>query len=145
MRIRCVTLFDITNTGVSRRNILPDEDSIVYTKKRNQQINFETILQIISMRCQPEEITVAKKILTRWNNIWGTDYSKTKEKIATWSFEFTVSQESVFHDGINELGNLYLDSDTVPMIIKLDESLDVGIQINTSAGKKNIHFEVIGE
>jgi hypothetical protein len=144
MRIRCATLFDITKTDIGRRQFATVEDNIKYNKERNQQINFETILQIISMRCQPEQITVpikTKHVITETR--WGYVYCKYKQKIPQWEFTFVVEQKDVFFNGINELGNLYSDADGVPMILRLEEWDKLSPQINISNELKNIHFEVL--
>lgn len=147
MRIRCITLFDITKTDVnSRRSTNGIDDTIAYNKRRNQQINFETILQIINMRSQPEDITTPVKIIDSFKNssIWGKKY-KSKENISCWAFMFTITHNSVFNDGISELGNLFKDCDGVPMITKLEEWANLETKLNTSAEYKNIHFELVNE
>lgn len=147
MRIRCVTLFDITKTDVnSRRPSNGLEDSVNYNKRRNQQINFETILQIINMRSQPEDITTPVKILEtlKSSTVWGTSY-KAKESIPCWAFMFTITHSGVFNDGNSELGSLLKDCDGVPMITKLDEWPKLESKLSISDEHKNIHFELINE
>jgi hypothetical protein len=144
MRIRCLTLFDITKTGIGRRQAATIEDTVKYNKARSQQINFETVLQIISMRCQPEQITDPQKTeIIPTEQYWGYLYCNAKQKIPQWEFRFVVEQKEVFFNGIHELGNLYSDADGVPMIIKLEEWDKLSTQINISTELKNIHFEVI--
>ena len=136
MKIKCVTLFDITKTGASRRQIA--------TKDANQQINFETILQIISMRCQPENITSPKRIvIDKKDARWGEKYLVETQNILAWEFFFDVYHREVFNDGENKLGNLYSDSNEVPMIVNLDETSRLSSKINTSGELKNIHYEII--
>ena len=59
-KIRCYTLFNITKTGITnRRNsskLGPDKDK-EWEKLRNTQCNFDTLIQVISLRSQPENIT----------------------------------------------------------------------------------------
>ena len=53
--ISCYTLFDITQTGTVNRNRPSlDEDENVWLHKRNTQCNFDTVLQAVSLRSQPE-------------------------------------------------------------------------------------------
>ena len=53
--VSCYTLFDITQTGTVNRNRPSlDEDENVWLYKRNTQCNFDTVLQAISLRSQPE-------------------------------------------------------------------------------------------
>lgn len=47
-RFTIVTSVDITATGVRRKS--DDEDWFV---KRNQQRNYDTLIQVLSLRCQP--------------------------------------------------------------------------------------------
>jgi hypothetical protein len=109
-----------------------------FNKLRNQQSNFETLLQIISMRSQPEDITNPVKEI-----ISDSRFSSSADNaLSVWSFTFTVSHSSVFNDGINDLGNLINDCDGVPMIVNLDEIGDVGSVLVTTDPGKNIIFEV---
>lgn len=147
MKIRCITLFDITKTDVnSRRPSSVLDDPVIYNKRRNQQINFETILQIINMRSQPEDITTPVKIMETLKNstIWGTTY-KSKELIPCWAFMFTISHDGVFNDGNSELGSLFKDCDGVPMITHLDEWPKLEAKLSVTVEYKNIHFELINE
>lgn len=141
MKIRCSTLFDITKTGIGRRQSATKDASIIENKSRNQQINFETILQIISMRCQPENISNPQKNVVEKDSRWGSEYSK--DKLCVWQFTFTTYHRDVFYDGIDKLGNLYKDSDGVPMITNLDESPTFLSKININGDHKNIHYEIV--
>lgn len=141
MRIRCYTLFDITNTNINKRSYLTD--SFESQRKRFQQINFETILQIISMRCQPENISIPKKESWIASDIFGLDFKN--KKVFYWYFDFDVYHNGVFENQESKLGNLFLDSNDVPMIIKLEELEDIDNKINISLERKNIHFELLYE
>ena len=60
-RIECYTLFDITQTGVLNRSRPVDgQDLDQWVHKRNTQANFDTLLQIISLRSQPEIVSSPK-------------------------------------------------------------------------------------
>lgn len=143
MKIRCVTLFDITQTGVNhRRAKLEKREEIDIAG--SQQSNFETVLQCIGIRAQPEEITIPSKKLQKLNNNFGTSY-KCNTSIPVWTFIFTVSQNGVFQVGENELDGLYQDCEGVPMIKGLEEWNMVYECLNTSKDYKNIHFEIINE
>jgi hypothetical protein len=141
--ITCYTLFDITYTGVLNRQNPPAGENDSWYYKRNTQCNFDTILQAINMRSQPEIIKNPKSITIDFNefNKFGYLY-ESKEKIKCWTFEFTVSHRSVFDDGISELGALYNDCNGVPMIKcgtefdKISNTLDITDEL------KNIYFEV---
>jgi hypothetical protein len=65
------------------------------------------------------------------------------EVYACWSFDFEIQHASVFNNGINELGALYSDCDTVPMI-KTDTVWDkLPSFLDTSDELKNIYFKVV--
>jgi len=111
-KIRCHTLFDITNTGVLNRkppsNL--DENALKrWNNDRNRQCNFDTVLQVISLRSQPEDITVPEKqdiTFTEFQH-FGFLFDSTEDKpVPKWAFNFTVNYYSVFDDGITELGAL---------------------------------------
>lgn len=140
MKIKCTTLYDITKTDVGRRQSVIRESSEQERALRNKQINYETLLQIISMRCQPENISTPKATEVKKDKRWGTQYSS---KLNTWEFTFDVYAREVFNDGTDKLGNLYKDSVGVPMIVKLEETPGIATQISIEAEFKNIHYEII--
>ena len=139
MRVKCTTLFDITRTDLSSRrgnlgDVLPPE----LVKQRSQQGNLETILQIISLRCQPEEISTP--VQGKFEYVWGKSYGGGR--IIAWQFTFEVVQSSVFlHDG-DVLGALKIDCAGVPMITGLDESVSLTKTLDLGPEYKNIEFEV---
>jgi len=143
LTIRCYTLFDITKTGITNRrnNSNPDPK---WQKQRNTQVNFDTILQIISLRSQPEDITDPMKSKIKFNEFdkFGFLFENDTEPKPCWSFNFTVNFDSVFDDGINDFGYLYQDCDGVPMIITDTQWNKLPQFLDTSPELKNIHFEV---
>jgi len=143
-KVTCYTLFDITQTGVMNRNRpSSDEDVDAWLFKRNTQNNFDTILQVVSLRSQPEEISRPKHLsinLTEFENFGFL--LENDEKINCWSFNFTIQHPSVFHDGINELGSLYSDCNQVPMI-KTNTAWDkLPAFLDSSDELRNIYFKV---
>lgn len=137
-RIRCYTLFDITQTNIPNRANPPEDTNYTeWLKKRNQQCNFDTILQVISMRSQPD--VVKSPCMTEINlstiNYFGNNYVDNHQ---VWHFEFDIHHSSVFDDGINIFGFLYNDCIGVPMI-QTDNNLTTFL--DTSIERKNIHFE----
>lgn len=140
-RIKCYTLFDITQTGIRQRSRIPegvDSDKFIY--QRNTQNNLDTLLQIISLRSQPEllESPSIQKLNLEEIDYFGFMYSD--EQVSVWSFIFEVHHSSVFNNGIHEFGYLYYDCDGIPMIKcnteydKLTNFLDINPET------KNIHF-----
>ena len=100
MKIRCYTLFDITNTNIShRQNHSVVTNQAEYVKQRNQQANFETMLQVISMRSQPENITTPKQLSVSKKDLrWGDKIQFKTDDVIMWSFSFTISHSGVFAD-----------------------------------------------
>lgn len=136
IRIKCTTLFDITATGVKNRfhkSRLPfvdqagktifDTDS--WQRSRNQQCNWETINQIISLRTLPENITNP----TVDNDIW--------------TFEFDVIDPSTIEQNADPVAVLKNDCNGVPMIIGLSEKSTTESMLTTVAGSENIWFEIV--
>jgi hypothetical protein len=138
IRVKCSTLFDITETGVKNRSyksqmtfrdranreITTPED---WNRARNQQCNWETINQIISLRTLPENIT--------------TPVQDADTRI--WRFEFNVvDPASIFCDG-NPVGYLLRDCTGVPMILGLDEAAGISASITSAAPDANIWFDLI--
>ena len=100
------------------------------------------------MRSQPENIKSPEVELTTFTNFnkfgFLLDVQEDSE-IPIWSFEFTVNYKSVFDDGINELGALYSDCDSVPMLIGLSEWSKVPNFLDSSPELRNIYFEVLND
>ena len=146
-RIKCHTLFDITNTGIPNRkipNFLTDTEIEDWKKRRNTQSNYDTLLQVLGLRSQPEELSPITKSEVQFSEVDKFGFLFESEiSHPVWSFEFSIFHTSVFDDGITELGALYSDCDNVPMIKigtewdKLPEFLDVSPEL------RNIYFEVL--
>ena len=132
MRFTCSTLFDITPTGVTghyKSSHVPFqdragqhiEDEITWTRSRNQQRNWETLTQIISMRTQLFELT-------------NPEYKNKR-----WSFEFTVETPGVFGDELNPVRDLIADATGVPMLVNLNNKANLQ---PTLQPEENIWFAV---
>jgi hypothetical protein len=146
-KITCYTLFDITPTGVMNRHRPVEKEQIPeWLHKRNTQCNFDTVLQAVSLRSQPEILNMPKKIEIRFDEFgdFGFLFEQRENEIYNcWSFDFEIQHASVFNDGINELGALYSDCDNVPMI-KTDTSWsELPSFLDTSAELRNIYFKVV--
>lgn len=136
MRVRCTTTFDITTTGVRgsfSANRLPFrdhtgreiQDQSQWHHARNQQRNWETINQLISLRTLPHSITDSHRLAY-------TD-------VAMWEFEFTLDQDSALARGDDPFGAVRQDCRGVPMIVNLDETPG---QIALLEVDRNIWFEL---
>ena len=137
-RIRCYTLFDITNTGVLNRAKPPEDADETWILKRNTQCNFDTILQVISLRSQPE-ITKYPERKEHDPKLFGNKHSVK----CYWVFDFDVQHASVFEKDSHELGGLYADCDNVPMIRTIPSDKFIPAFLDTSKELKNIHFEIL--
>lgn len=114
--IKIHTDFDITNTGVVRNfkeGVLPQkvDGKMINSKEewikcRRQQANWETLIQIISLRTQPLNI-------------------RTKVNEADWTLEFDVAYIDVFRKNGDPLGLLKEDIANVPLLTDLDETKDL--------------------
>lgn len=136
--IVCWTLADITSTGYTRR-----PSGIVDTKLRNQQRNYETFLQLISMRNQPTVLIHPTKMEGKDINAmpFGKIYLQDLGfKYNVWMFAFECEQESVFANTSSLLGTLLDDFDGVPIITGLDENAKISNTINTIGDKCNTFF-----
>lgn len=145
-RITCYTLFDITQTNVLNR-AKPDLnlDYDVWLRKRNSQSNFDTILQVINLRSQPENISIPLKFEINFDEVdyFGFLYQQLEnETYPAWMFNFEIADITVFKDEESDLGNLYKDCMGVPITLtgvewnKLPNFLDVSPEL------KNIYFKV---
>ena len=143
-RITCYTLFDITYTGVLNRNrIDPTQNSRDWVYKRNTQCNLDTILQVISLRSQPEIVENPVRLDIKFDEFEHFGFLFTQEESETypcWKFVFDIQHPKVFDDGISDLGSLYNDCDSVPMILCGTEWEKLPSFLDTSPELKNIYF-----
>jgi hypothetical protein len=135
-KVECITRFDITNTGVtghfkssrvpfedhSRHKIIDQES---WDRARNQQRNWETLTQLISLRTQVFDI------------------SNPIQEDAVWRFEFSTETPDVFGTTDDPVRILREDSNLVPMLRELDNDTDIEPMLITSGPKQNIWFRVI--
>lgn len=141
-RISCHTLFDITKTGVLNRARPADDivDINQWANQRASQCNLDTIIQIISLRSQPDNTTVPVKtsldLSTKHN--FGLDYKSGLTYV--WSFDFEVQNASVFNEDDDPLGALYNDCQGVPMVITIHQLKNLELMLDTTNEKRNIYF-----
>lgn len=120
-RITCRTLFDITRTEVKHsfnQGRLPFTDAAgqmvtdhrSWMLSRNQQRNWETVVQLLSLRTQPHDITGPGFWLA--GEIW-------------WAFDFSVDDAGVFASQDRPFAQLEQDCTMVPMLIGLREQVTV--------------------
>ena len=132
------TLVDITQTGEFRKK----------GKARNQQRNFDTLVQIISMFSQPKTFPV-RNILTHYNiqsifdgqdpsrQVFGDRFTFTtemfKRNYRLWVLPFTVEHYGVFGQGDILAECLH----NIPVNTGLDESQDFPVSVFDTQTKEN--------
>lgn len=127
------TLVDITNTGVTR-------DRGTQELERNQQRNWETVIQCIGLRAQPMGLIQQVNDGSLDNYEFGEMYTGNHR---VWSFAFTVEHESVFQKNDDPLHYLNESFDQVPVITYLNETAKFMLPIFWTAGAiKNIYFKI---
>ena len=134
-KIACYTLFDITKTNVPNRSKPPEGiDHKTWVYQRNTQINFDTIVQIISLRSQPENISTPIQLEIK------EDFFNLGKPIIGWMFNFEVRSVSVYSNGNDELIYLKQDVSDVPMLICGTEYVNLVNFLSIEKPMKNIHF-----
>lgn len=141
-RIACYTLFDITKTGVLNRarpgaDVTDNND---WFRKRNTQCNFDTILQVISLRAQPDVTKDPQMNMMDLDKSQHFGYMLKDKNVPVWSFDFEIQHSSVFEDGIEELGALYKDCEGVPMIRCDSQWTKAGDTLDITSETRNIYF-----
>jgi hypothetical protein len=125
----CATLVDITPTNVTRGDSLA----------RDQQRNWETVLQVLSLKTQPIILGGPELLsdIDGVSKIFGEFY-QTMQKV--WIFKFASEQD------IYTVDQLYEDFEQVPVITGLEESARFMLPIFHSYGiLKNIYFSTVDE
>jgi len=147
MKLRCFSLFDITKTNVtSKKSLLgaSPEEAREWQNRRNTQCNLDTIIQVISLRAQPENITepIQDYLDNEKTENFGFLYNADEQQIF-WYFDFSVNYSSVFSDGEDELGALYNDCEDVPMIKTSSSPNNIPMSLDTTPELRNIYFRVL--
>lgn len=107
-----------------------------------QRQNLHSLIQVISLRANPMNIKIAMMA-----NQPMTDYDFGSEfggRQNVWLISFTVEQSNVFQNKNGELGGLIDDTNQVPVITELMESVVIDPEIfNTIDTKfKNTYFNI---
>lgn len=128
------TLIDITPTGVT--TYTPAREL-----ERNQQRNWETVQQIISLRTQPTIITTDSFVddIKRYN--FGINY-KGQHKI--WTFKFAVEYADIYQEGPDRFGLVKYDFKITPVILGLTETAEPERPLFYPKGPwNNIYFKTL--
>jgi hypothetical protein len=125
------TLVDITATGVTRGKNDP---------RRDQQSNWETVLQAISLGAQPMDIYGPVTINSP--NIKDYQFGDFFEGgHAIWMWRFAVEHRDAFLEGSDPHGRLKRYFEQVPVITGLDETARFMLPIFYPHGSiRNIYF-----
>ena len=127
------SLVDITATGVIRS---ADPGAI----DRNQQRNWETVLQCIGLRTQPQHIQLPVELkLDNINVAEFGDFYQGTQKVWTWMW--AVEQDTIYNLNNVPMGGLQQDFEQVPVITGLTETARFMLPIFYPYGTiKNIYF-----
>lgn len=138
MKIVCRTFFDCSYTGVTghfRPSEVPFVDRAGQTvqnqddwhRSRNQQRNWETLMQIIGLRTQPQSVT------------------RPKHQEQQWTFEFVAEATGVYSltENSDPLAGLKMDCNGVPMVVGLGEKQSIAPTLTVTGSDQNIWFDTI--
>ena len=128
-----ITLVDITATGVTRH-------SPGLELERDQQRNWETVLQVIGLSAQP--LLVDGPYCNEYNldevTVFGEMFTGVQK---VWHFSFGVEHEDVFLLNGDHVGKLDKDFSQVPIVVGLTETAKFMLPIFYPYGAiKNIYF-----
>ena len=131
---RGYSLVDITATGVIRDQ---DSDGVA----RNQQRNWETLLQCIGLRTQP--LNILNPVLVPQTDLasleFGDFYSGEHN---VWIWEWSTEREGVYDLPNRPMGGLLQDLEQVPIITGLTETAKFMLPIFYPHGTiKNIYIK----
>ena len=119
----CVTLMDITVTNVTRGESI----------QRNQQRNWESLIQALSLKTQIEVVVDPEKVENfQITSIFENFYDPIQ---TVWAFGF-YSEKNIYTEDI-----LISDCNNIPMITGLEETARFILPITHTRGSlKNIYF-----
>lgn len=136
MNIAGYTLIDITDTGVYRQSA---ENNLA----RNQQRNWETVLQIIGLRTQPLNIRSPRnpQLVSLSNHQFGSYYRDSQR---CWKFVFYIEKPDALGTIDNPIEFLEHDFDQIPIISGLTETISLPDSVFYTGGMlKNIYFRIL--
>lgn len=125
------TLVDITRTN----DVGADN-----TEQRNQQRNWETLVQVAGLRAQLIHLSNPEVMeLDVSRSRFGSDFSG-KHKV--WIFRFGVEQDAVFSNDRSSHGTLADDFTNIPIITGLTETVNLNVATFVPIGPQcNIYFD----
>ena len=130
------TLVDITATGVVRSIGQRDVE-------RNQQRNWETVLQVLGLRTQPHIISFPYTIMYTESDIHRVFGNFNSGDHTVWRFEFHADQPGAYGTELGAVAGLTEDFEEVPIITGLTETAKFMLPIFYPRGAiKNVHLVV---
>lgn len=134
--IDCYTLIDITRTGVvayykhGMPMFIDDADQFIndeisWSRSRNQQRNYETCVQVISLRAQPVYLEDPKRL--RNQNMSLYEFADSDSVQDVWHFSFSPEQPDVYRVGDDPVFALSQDTHNIPIILGLQETIKLEI------------------
>ena len=130
-KVICYTLFDCTATGIlnhakvtqlpltdQQGKIISDQAAL--TRARNQQRNWETLTQLISLRTQVTVYSPPQILQDASIAVLGLNRRASR----IWTFEFGSEFADIYDIGGKPLAALIQDCDGVPLITGLDEAVE---------------------
>ncbi len=140
--ISVITHFDCTPTGTNsdrrlQNGYVDNSGKTISTLEnwnfsRNQQRNWETILQCVSLQTQPMNVSEPQIIKKKENKLW--------------TFSFGIEHRGIFTKNDEQLGLLKEEVHGVPMIVGLNETYSEGFLLPYLIAKgdnQNIVFDII--
>lgn len=128
------TLVDITPTGVTTHTAKQELE-------RNQQRNWETIQQILSLRTQPTIIATDNftNDVNQYN--FGINYTGQHR---IWTFKFAVEYADIYQEGPDKFGLVKYDFKITPVILGLSETAQPERALFYPKGPwNNIYFKTL--
>lgn len=116
-----------------------DTDTNDWILRRNTQCNFDTVLQVISLRSQPEVTKIPTKVQMTEDDKPKFGFVYKTEGMNCWKFEFEIQHSSVFGE---DFTSLYRDCERVPMIA-CEGQIEMPLLLDTSVELRNIYFEIL--
>jgi hypothetical protein len=128
------SLVDITATGVTRG----DNNTL----ERNQQRNWETVIQCMSLRTQPLNIMSPCSTTVSLKEVEFGDFYTGEQKVWTW--QWAVERQEIYDLPDRPLGAIQQDFEQVPIITYLTETARFMLPIFYPYGTiKNIYFKQV--
>lgn len=129
------SLVDVTPTGVTRSS---DNNDL----ERNQQRNWETVLQCMGLRTQPQHIRPPESLEVDLDHVEFGDMYTGVHRVWTWTW--AVEGTGIYDLNEKPLAGLQQDFEQVPVVTFLNETARFMLPIFYPYGTiKNIYFNQI--